>query len=112
MDRKLLFLEKAYDIHGNKYDYSDVVYVNCKTKVDIICKTHGLFKQTPDKHINLKCGCPYCANNVKFSLNQFIDKAKSVHGDKYNYDNVIYINNRTDVNIFCYTHGFFRTKTL
>lgn len=110
MDKKLLFLEKAYKIHGDKYDYSNVVYVNCKTKVDIICKIHGVFKQTPDKHINLKCGCPYCANNVRFSTNQFITKAKIVHGDKYNYDNVVYVNNRTNVDIFCHSHGFFKQK--
>lgn len=45
------FIEKAREIHGNKYDYSKVDYVNNRTKVCIICPEHGKFWQTPAHHL-------------------------------------------------------------
>lgn len=53
------FIEKANRIHKNKYSYKDINYVNAKTKIDIICPLHGIFKQTPNDHLN-GCGCRYC----------------------------------------------------
>ena len=50
------FIEKAKKIHGDKYNYSSVKYINNKTKVNIICPIHGEFEQTPDKHTNRKQG--------------------------------------------------------
>lgn len=52
---------------GDKYDYSKVEYVNCDTKVCIICPIHGEFWQTPYNHINRKCGCPKCSRKIKTS---------------------------------------------
>lgn len=101
------FINKATSIHGKRYDYSKVVYKNSKTKVSIICYKHGVFEQTPDKHINSKCGCPMCADNVRKSSSQFIDKARSVHGDTYDYSQVLYVNNRVPVKIICCKHGVF-----
>lgn len=46
------FVKKARNVHGDKYDYSKVVYVNAKTNVKIICPIHGEFLQTPDKHLH------------------------------------------------------------
>ena len=54
------FIEKAKAIHGDYYDYSRVNYVNCTTKVEIICQFHGSFHQIPGNHINGKQGCPRC----------------------------------------------------
>jgi very-short-patch-repair endonuclease len=53
------FLKKAKEIHGDKYDYSLVEYKKNNLKVDIICKKHGLFKQTPNNHL-FNNGCPIC----------------------------------------------------
>lgn len=53
------FIKKADIIHKNKYNYSKVVYTNGRTKVDIICNKHGIFRQTPINHIS-GCGCPKC----------------------------------------------------
>ena len=50
------FIEEAYKVHGNKYDYSKVEYINSKTKVCIICPIHGEFLKTPNKHL-LGQGC-------------------------------------------------------
>jgi hypothetical protein len=53
------FIKKSIEIHGSKYDYSKVNY-NGYNKVDIICKKHGIFKQSPMHHIHSKQGCPKC----------------------------------------------------
>ena len=100
------FIEKARKVHGDKYDYSKVNYVNNQTKVTIICPIHGEFEQTPINHL-LGCNCPMCVGGIKFSKEQFIEKAKEVHGDKYNYSKVNYINANTKVIIICPEHGEF-----
>jgi len=56
------FIKKSKKIHGNRYDYSLVEYKNANTKVKIICKKHGIFKQTPYKHLKNQ-GCPNCKNS-------------------------------------------------
>ena len=55
------FITLAKEVHGERYDYSQAVYVGAKSKVDIICRTHGVFTQTPDSHcLTHKQGCPSC----------------------------------------------------
>ena len=44
------FIAKAKAVHGDKYDYSQVEYVNNHTKVSIICPIHGVFRQRPLDH--------------------------------------------------------------
>ena len=101
------FIEKAINIHNNKYDYSKVNYINADTQIIIICREHGEFRQIPDFHINRKCGCPKCCNNVKLDLLEFIDKADKIHDNKYDYSKVEYNNNRKPVIIICKKHGEF-----
>lgn len=62
------FIEKARLVHGDKYDYSKVNYVNSTTKVCIICPKHGDFWQTPSGHINAKQGCQKCYDDKRRSL--------------------------------------------
>lgn len=100
------FIEKAKKVHGDKYDYSKVVYVNSQTKVCIICPIHGEFWQHPNDHLNGK-GCSKCSNNLKKTDEEFIEEAKKVHGNKYDYSKVKYVNNRTKVCIICPKHGEF-----
>ena len=105
------FISKAKKIHGDKYDYSKVNYVNSYTKVCIICPKHGEFWQTPYDHLQ-GCGCPKCATEKKAASNsqttaEFISKAKEIHGDKYDYSKVNYVNARTKVCIICPKHGEF-----
>lgn len=56
------FIEKARKVHGDKYDYSKVEWVDSKTDIIIICKKHGEFKQNPNRHLSGN-GCPYCNNS-------------------------------------------------
>jgi len=73
---KIDFERKAKKIHGNKYDYSSVVYVNAKTHVDIKCPEHGVFKQSPCSHLN-GSGCKVCnkSHGIGFSKKGFIAKS-------------------------------------
>lgn len=103
------FIERARAVHGDKYDYSKVNYVNSKTKVTIICPKHGEFKQSPYRHAQGD-GCPYCAGSVKGTTESFIEKARKIHGDKYDYSKVDYKDNRTKVTIICPVHGEFEQE--
>lgn len=107
-----LFIEKARRVHGDKYDYSKVEYVKANLKVCIICPEHGDYWQTPNEHINGGCGCPICArsriaNSRTLSTEEFITKARDVHGDKYDYSKVEYIKSSKKVCIICPEHGEF-----
>lgn len=106
------FIKKANLIHNNKYDYNSIDYKNALTKVKIYCKhCKKYFYQTPNKHLSGR-GCPYCKNERSaksntFTTEQFIEKARLIHGDKYDYSLTNYINIRTKVKIICPIHGVF-----
>lgn len=105
------FIKKAKLQHGDKYDYSKVKYKNNREKVCIICPEHGEFWQTPASHLMGK-GCRVCAcikqsQRSSLSINDFIKRAQKIHGDKYDYSKVNYINAKTKVCIICPEHGEF-----
>ena len=105
------FITKSNIIHGNKYDYSKVEYINNNTKVCVICPEHGEFKITPQKHLSGQ-GCRKCAylKNSKRQLSNtedFIEKAKKVRGNKYDYSKVRYVGSQDKVCIICPEHGEF-----
>lgn len=104
------FIEKAIKIHGDFYDYSEVDYINTRTKVCIICPKHGRFWQTPNSHLSGKAECPICQNHFKVTAQEFIKRAKKIHGNKYIYSNLNYINTQEKVNIICPQHGVFSQK--
>ncbi len=102
-----IFIEKARKVHGDKYDYSQVNYETARIPITVICPKHGPFEITPNKHL-LGGGCKECHFDKKrHSKNDFIEKAKLVHGDKYNYSKVKYVNDMTPVEIICPKHGSF-----
>jgi len=173
------FIEKAKEIHGDKYDYSLTEYIGATNKVKIICKEHGVFEQIPRSHfiyegcpkcknekysfvklkskenyfkeikkihnddytylsdykniktkLKIKCnkcnniffqnpskhlngqGCPICGELKRIksrssTIEKFIEKAKKIHGDKYDYSLVKYLNAKTKVKIICSKHGVF-----
>ena len=109
------FIERAILIHGNKYDYSLVNYINSRTNVDIICKLHGIFSQNPKHHVDNESNCPECVNEKLLkcfasTTNEFINKANRIHGGKYDYSKVNYVNAFTKVIIGCKEHGDFRQQ--
>ena len=112
---KKQFIDKAKKIHGNLYDYSNVIYKGKNNKVKIKCKKHGIFKQSPDGHINGRQGCPDCCrertvNNNRWSKEDFVKKALEIHGDRYDYSKSKYINYACKIIITCKEHGDFEQK--
>ncbi len=105
------FIKKAREVHGDRYDYSKVEYVNKKTKVCIVCSEHGEFKQSPQKHLAgqgcIKCHHASLAKRYSLGRDKFIEKANSVHHYFYDYSAVEYINSHTHVQIICPIHGAF-----
>ena len=79
------FIDKAIQIHGDIYEYSNVNYENMTIKVRIVCKIHGVFEQTPSNHITHAQGCQQCAGNYQSNTFEFVEKSKIKHGDRYNY---------------------------
>lgn len=105
------FVTKARLVHGHIYDYSKTEYSRSCDKVKIICPKHGEFEQTPNSHLS-GAGCKKCyhlkaGSYRKLSVPSFIEKAKFVHGDNYDYSKVNYINSQTKVIIGCPLHGDF-----
>ena len=101
------FIKQAIEKHGNKFDYSKVVYKTNKIPVTIICPIHGEFKQIPKNHLRYKHGCHSCSGRKKNTKNIFIKKSNKIHNNKYDYSLVDYINNKTPVIIICSRHGQF-----
>lgn len=106
------FIEKAKKVHGDKYDYSKVEYIGALSKIIIVCPFHGEFIQTAYKHLN-GSGCHRCGfflisnGNKKITNKNFIETARLVHGDKYDYSNTIYIHWNEKLCITCIKHGPF-----
>lgn len=100
------WIENAKKVHGDAYDYSKVEYVNNKTKVCITCPIHGDFYQAPSSHLT-GVKCPKCKGGVVLTTKEWLEKAKEVHGDRYNYSKVEYVNAKTKVCIICHRHGEF-----
>ena len=105
-NKKEGFIQKAKEIHGDKYDYSKVEYINNHTKVCIICPEYGEFWQKPIHHTQGK-GCPYCGGTKKLSTEEFIKRANEIHKEKYDYSKVEYKTTETKVCIICPEHGEF-----
>ena len=104
---KDIFIEKAIEVHGNKFDYSLVNYINMNTYVSIICNTcKNIFNQTPDSHLGGD-GCPECSIRKKKDTPSFIEAAKNIHGNLYDYSLVDYVNSTTRITIICSIHGNF-----
>lgn len=100
------FISKARRVHGDKYDYSEVEYVNNRIKVKIWCKScQEFFYQDPSSHLYGR-GCPKCAqfsreNKNRKTTEEFIEEAQAIHGDKYDYSKIDYINYDTPLKIIC-----------
>jgi hypothetical protein len=104
--KKEIFIEKSKNKHGDKYDYSLVDYIDSKTKVKIICPEHGIFEQIPSEHLKGRNKCKLCSNKTS-TTDEFINKSKSSHYNRYNYSMVEYIDSKTKVKIICPEHGIF-----
>src|SRR5690606_37892845 len=97
------FINKASNVHNNKYIYDNINYINSRIKINITCPLHGNFSQKPHKHLNGQ-GCPTCSNNIDRNKDLFINRAKEIHNNKYCYSLVCYKNQNSKVKIICNNH--------
>jgi very-short-patch-repair endonuclease len=100
------WIAQAITVHGKRYDYSKVVYVNTKHNVSIGCTVHGYFEQRPSNHI-MGSGCSKCSFESKYlSLSDWITKAGAKHPDRFDYSKILVLNSRTDLlTIRCRVHN-------
>lgn len=105
------FIVKAIRVHGDRYDYSRVIYSGNETKVLIGCPKHGYFLQTPHGHLKgricKKCAMEDLMESTKVTLLDFVDKARNIHGDTYDYSHAEYQDAHTKTEIVCKKHGSF-----
>jgi len=104
------FIQKARTVHGDRYSYDKVEYINANSKIIITCCNHGDFEQNPNHHLR-GSGCAMCRGVKRLTTEEFIQRAKTVHGDRYSYDKVKYVNAHAKVLITCTEHGDFEQKT-
>lgn len=106
------FIEKAKQVHGDKYDYTSSIYTNARTKIVINCPLHGEFHQNSQTHLQ-GAGCMRCGKLSRSEIlvgaarSDFEEKAREVHGNYYDYSQVLYVNTKSKVKIFCEQHGYF-----
>lgn len=118
MTRKLTqteFVSRAKEIHGDKYDYSNSIYVNSSTKLIVICRKHGQFLTAPSTHImGKRRGCPKCGydsvrKKMSYTHEEYIAKAIAKHNNYYDYSKTLYINSKNKIVVTCLKHGDFIT---
>lgn len=102
------FIEKANDVHEDKYDYSKTKYIDSKTKVIITCKDHGDFEQQPNNHIHgngcIKCSIFMKSKKQSFTNEQYIHKSKDLFPNKFDYSKTEYKNTRSSIELICIEH--------
>jgi len=104
------FILKSKQKHGDKYDYSKSIYKNAHSKLIIICPIHGEFQTTGRNHYYKGYGCKKCGYSKphnKHNLESFLNKCKTIHGNKYDYSKVDYISVNKKIKIICKKHGDF-----
>ena len=106
------FIKRARDAHGDKYDYSLTVYTTIIEKVKIICPVHGEYEQNARSHLEgkhcKKCSLVTYREKRTHTTEKFIERAKGVHGDRYDYSLVEYKDQNVKVKIICPVHGEFK----
>lgn len=95
------FISRSISIWGNRFDYSNVLYVNNRTKIQLYClQCNRTFHQTPDSHLK-GIGCSRCKNIERITIDSFLQKSRLLHGDKFEYDDLQNIKNDTRIKIKC-----------
>lgn len=96
------FIAKSIIVHGDKFDYSNTIFISSALKVEIKCRScQGTFNQWPQDHLR-GCGCVICKKLKPKTTKQFINEAVEAHDDKYDYSEFIYVNIRTSGKIICH----------
>lgn len=105
------YIEQANKVHNYIYDYSKAIYIGTHSKLEIICKEHGSFWQRAKDHLT-GCICPKCAsistgNFHRMTFEEFEEKSRLIHGNKYSYFKDSFISAMKKAKILCPKHGYF-----
>jgi hypothetical protein len=119
------FLNRAEEVHPGRFDYSKTVYVNMTTKVTVTCPSHGDFQISPIKLVHSAQGCPSCggllrgkrrdvagaakrtaSTKIAIAALNYVDTAKRLHGDKFEYDLSGYVGMKGNILLKCSKHGW------
>jgi G:T-mismatch repair DNA endonuclease (very short patch repair protein) len=120
------FIRRAEEVHPGRFDYIKTTYVNMTTKVVVTCRKHGDFEISPIKLVYGKQGCPVCAVSTRgyqkdmvscrlktaaskrnSFRGRFVERARAVHGARYDYSDHGYVTARQKVRVRCPKHGDF-----
>ena len=106
------FKYQVKQLHGETYDLSKVVYTGADDNVVATCGKHGDF-EIAAKYFKSIRGCPKCGDESaglksRSNTNDFVEKAKSINGNFYDYSLVNYETARTEVTLICPIHGHFQ----
>lgn len=101
------FIKRVVEIHGEKYDLSEIEYVIHSQKVKLTCPLHGSFNIRPQILLS-GAGCRECGvQKLRKTTEQFVKKATKIHQGLYDYSKVDYHDTYTKVEIICKYHGSF-----
>ena len=112
-------IERLRSIFGERYGYEKVIYKAMKVPITLVCHEkdangieHGEFSMRPDNIFSGNQGCPKCYDDRRSRLQRkpvekFIEDARKVHGNLYEYHKADYVNTNSKVCIVCKIHGDF-----
>lgn len=95
------FFNKIKNIFGNKYDYSQAVYIDSKHKIKLYCKKCDIWFEKDTHHLLRGHGCPYCEKGQPNTYKIFVENARKIHGNKYDYDKKTFDLHNPKVKIYC-----------
>ena len=102
------YLKIFKEIHGDKYDYSESKYIRYDIPIEIKCNTcDNIFTQQPQVHKTSKEPCPNCR---LLNTEKFIERAKEIHNNLYDYKKCEFIHLHNKVKIICLIHGEFEQQ--
>ena len=109
------FIRRAKEVHGDRYDYSKVEYVNAHKKVEIICPTHGSFFQIPSDHVRgfgcQLCGCEKTGKRKRKTKEEFVaEYYRRYPLSRYDLSSIEYKTTRTPITLVCKEHGPFQIQ--
>jgi len=109
-EKTKLFADKCVSVHGDRYRYDNCKYIATHEKVEIICPDHGSFWQRPSSHLR-GSGCPKCSGRG-LTTDDWIKRAISTHGRKYDYSQTEYAGAQKKSVIICRDHGPFSQRLI
>lgn len=106
------YCSRADLIHNFKYQYTKMVYTTTRSNIAVICPSHGEFLINAGNHL-MGQGCQACSKEIQsreamLTAEEFVRRAKNIHGDKYDYGESEYLGAREVLIIRCRIHGEFR----